>query len=465
MFLGPLLFASVVQTPEAGTQSIGVTLLSEVARTGHYARPDVLVRGKWEGVIAAYGGDDGRLFHMSMGRVGDGRTPDVTYATADAVHGDGNLTSRAALRAQIEARAPFPHLLAAYVAESAQPIDPLEAADEGRISRYAHPLGRIELRFAAEGAALPLAAVQWTAHDALLGDVSETLTYSGAVTAQHHAESWRIDSPMGASISSKVVATRSPAAPRPAPGDASKVEDIDAQPAAVEVSRIGEHVVELLIPEHDARSLAVRLADGWAVLEAPVASAVGEAMIARLEEIWPEGEFLYVAASHHHPHYVGGMRPFVARGARVVVPAGVEDYVAGLFERPRTLRPDALSKAPRAPDMIAVPRGQRWSPPGSADRLVAVEAAGKSAHTDAFMLFVLPEETLAFGGDILWIPVGPRRGKTSPRTEGLADILKTAADLPIETVMTSWPVASEGEPFAKWRSRATLEELRAFCRR
>lgn len=318
-----------------------------------------------------------------------------------------------------------------------------------------------------------LVGFDWLVHDELLGDVVGRLEYDrGEGPFPGVVSGFRWSGPMGEWGRVKAVSVQEDAGSSRFGWLRRKgtVEPLGPDDIEVLWDVLGEDLFEARLPLFDARVLALALPEGGAVMEAPVCTGAGRAILRALKKERPGLPVAYVLASHHHPHYVGGMRPFVAEGAAVVCPEGVAAYVEHLLSRPRTLFPDRLAEEIRTerqiePRIIGVAPGDRWSPDGCCERLVAVEAAGESQHTDDFLVFFLSKEKLAFGGDLLWLPVEGRRTAPSLRTRGLAAILE-GSGLPVEEFLTSWPVkgtvaekrGKPAEPTA-WRDRALLQDI------
>ncbi len=73
----------------------------------------------------------------------------------------------------------------------------------------------------------------------------------------------------------------------------------------------------------------------------------------------------------------------------------------------------------------------------------------------------MPQDRIAFGGDLLWLNTeGSRRGP-NPRTIGLAKILKDSEDLGAYEFMTSWPAGGEPIRGKVWRDRVPVAEILA----
>lgn len=396
------------------------------------------------------------------------------FAIEDEQDGPGTaLSGSEALRAQITHRAAFPAALAHYVGEAGQVLGSESTSEGGTNVLVGLDGGRVLVRtipisYEYDGATVEvpgLVGIDWMTHSDLLGDVVESLTYTGAESpAPGVAAGWSITGPFGTGHRAEVTEVDLDSAVLPFagglfPDPASDPEAGRSLDDAIQARKIAPGVIELLATEHAARSLAVDLGRGWAVLEAPVSSSIGEAMIRALEEEKPGHPFLYAAASHHHPHYIGGLRPFAHRGATILCPADVVDYVEHVLQRPHTLRPDELARSKNTIKVVGVEAGQRWAPREAPERLIAVEAEGHSAHTEAFMLFFLPEAQIAFGGDLLWLADGESQRGPNPRTRGLAKILADAEDLGTSEFLTSWPAGGEAMGGTVWRDRASIAEI------
>ena len=77
------------------------------------------------------------------------------------------------------------------------------------------------------------------------------------------------------------------------------------------------------------QTMIVEQQDGIVVVEGALSSPRAEALIAYIEATYPGKPIRYVTGSHHHADHSGGMRPFVALGARPVV----HEAAVPFFER------------------------------------------------------------------------------------------------------------------------------------
>ena len=138
-------------------------------------------------------------------------------------------------------------------------------------------------------------------------------------------------------------------------------------------------------------------ADGIDVLEAPQTPRWSEIAIGVMATVAPGMPVRRVFVTHHHSDHVGGLAPYVARGAVLVVGAGLEEAV-------RRQLPDSLRARVRF-DTV----GAHSAFGGGASRIDAY--AVPNTHADGNLAFHLPAAGVLFQGDLFYIP---ERGAVPP---------------------------------------------------
>ncbi|MCA9568251.1 MAG: hypothetical protein KC656_10425 [Myxococcales bacterium] len=178
-------------------------------------------------------------------------------------------------------------------------------------------------------------------------------------------------------------------------------------PARVEVTRLEDGLYEMAVPEADSRVLlAVNGAEG-VLFDAPLSSAVGEALWQTATGLAPDVRTWSVVVSHHHPHYTGGLRPWVAHGATVFVHPELKGWLHDQLVAPRPLEPGGRPKLKVARTGTSL-----------LDGLVELRAIdGASGHTDAFVVSLV---------------------KLGPPTVYVADLGRRRADGEVR-VRGTWP--------------------------
>ncbi|MFI5263845.1 MAG: hypothetical protein ACHQM6_04965, partial [Candidatus Kapaibacterium sp.] len=123
-------------------------------------------------------------------------------------------------------------------------------------------------------------------------------------------------------------------------------EEISAVPVD-SVEKFSDHIHFIDLKHTEARSMIVEFSDFMLVIDAPLASKNGEMIINEVRKIAPNKPIRYFAFGHHHPWYVGGMRPFIYRGTTVLTTAGDIPYLNYLASAAHTLDPDSLAAHPQ----------------------------------------------------------------------------------------------------------------------
>jgi glyoxylase-like metal-dependent hydrolase (beta-lactamase superfamily II) len=242
-----------------------------------------------------------------------------------------------------------------------------------------------------------------------------------------------------------------PAAFEPAPAG---VDSFTTAPRLVAVAP-GLWTVDL--DDIDSRSLVVEFAGYLAVIEAAIGSANGERIVDAVRARWPAKPIRYAFASHYHPHYMGGLRAFMAEGATIVTTPGNADYVRALAGAKFSLAPDRLARAPRAPTIL--PFTKRMELADVDNRLVALDIGAASDHTDEFVVFWFPKQRLVFETEQGWITVDGTL-RASRRAQGFLNVLD-AEGVEADRFVQSWPMRGNRAQV----TRAELDSLVAMRNR
>ena len=103
-----------------------------------------------------------------------------------------------------------------------------------------------------------------------------------------------------------------------------------------------------------ANNLIVAMKDHLVVFDAPVGEIQSRWVIDAAKAKYPGKPIRYLVLTHHHMDHTGGMRTYVAEGAKVIVPAPDKAYFEQDVRSPRTVVPDELQKRPRTTEIIEV---------------------------------------------------------------------------------------------------------------
>jgi hypothetical protein len=214
----------------------------------------------------------------------------------------------------------------------------------------------------------------------------------------------------------------------------------DPRTAAIDVSDLTPGVVSFASKQFDARTITVEFEDHLIAIGAPLSSALSERMLAAIAKRFPSKPVRYVAFGHHHPHYTGGLRAFLAAGATVVATPGNSRYVAEIAALPFTIEPDAWAKREsREPKVESFTDRREFA--DASQQLSMIDIGSRSNHTDEYCVFYLPRSRTLIEDDIGWFAATDGKLNFGARSRGLRDAI-VERGLDVATIVQGWPVAN-----------------------
>jgi glyoxylase-like metal-dependent hydrolase (beta-lactamase superfamily II) len=131
-----------------------------------------------------------------------------------------------------------------------------------------------------------------------------------------------------------------------------------------------------------------------------------EAIIDYVERTHPGKPIRYVTASHHHVDHAGGMRPFVALGARPVVHEAAVPFLERVFaDRSSRLIRDRLDRSDATADILAVPATGTITLPDPVRPVTLL--AEPTDHATTTILVHVPREGVLFVNGDTYTPALP----------------------------------------------------------
>ena len=218
---------------------------------------------------------------------------------------------------------------------------------------------------------------------------------------------------------------------------------IDEAPTQVEVSseKYNDHIHLVELKHTDDKVLIVEFSDFLLVAEAPLNSENGELIIEEAQKVAPNKPIKYFVFGHFHPHYLGGIRPFVHEGARIIASKQNMEYVSYIVNAERTMNPDSQQFNPKPlifeeiQDSLTISDGKT--------KMKIYFIGEKSVHTNDYLIYYFPKEKVLFEDDLVWIPKSGEVKKASSRQAGLYHAIKDL-DIEVDTIIQSWPVKDYG---------------------
>jgi glyoxylase-like metal-dependent hydrolase (beta-lactamase superfamily II) len=152
-------------------------------------------------------------------------------------------------------------------------------------------------------------------------------------------------------------------------------------------------------------ALAVDLGDYIVLIECPQNQTRAAEVIAEAHRLIPGKPIRYVVNTHAHFDHAAGLRAAVADGATIVTYQGNIPFLRDALNRPRTLRPDALSRTPRQIEFVPV--GEQYSLKGGG-REIRLYHLHDVDHVDGMLIAYLPQSKVLVEADV-FTPPGKRR--------------------------------------------------------
>jgi glyoxylase-like metal-dependent hydrolase (beta-lactamase superfamily II) len=155
-------------------------------------------------------------------------------------------------------------------------------------------------------------------------------------------------------------------------------------------------VVQVVGGTHN--SLVVELADGLAVVDAPIDERQSRWTLDAAKASFPGKPVRFLVLTHHHMDHAGGLRTYVAEGATLVVGAGAGEHFRRALAAPDRLSGGILAASPRRPEIVEV-ADRRSVDAGGVLEVIRVD----NPHAEATLLAWVPKARLGFVA-ALWSP-------------------------------------------------------------
>lgn len=282
--------------------------------------------------------------------------------------------------------------------------------------------------------------------DPMLGDLLTTITYQDYRRLDQSWQPTRITiDKVNGRLHDQVLLAQAKLSPQ-APVLLQQPADYALTPVGqvsptLQVEKYSDHLYFITLPHTDDRVMLVEFKDFLLVAEAPLSSENGELIIQQVRQLSPAKPIRYFVAGHHHPHYLGGVRPFVHRGATILSSPGNETYFHDLISAPHQLSPDSLALSPKPLKLESV--GAHKTITDGQFRMEIYHMGHQSAHTDDYLIYYFPDQQLLFEDDLVWIPKTGKPARVSDRQAGLYRFIAQLG-IPVRLIVQSWPVGDMG---------------------
>lgn len=217
------------------------------------------------------------------------------------------------------------------------------------------------------------------------------------------------------------------------------LEDKNEEIPVVKITKYNNFIHFLDLEHTDDRVMVVEFEDYMLVAEAPLNTKNGELIINEAKKIAPHKPIKYFVFGHHHPHYLGGLRAFVHKGATILCTNISKEYVEYIANASHTIKPDSLQMQPKKIKTQIITDSLSL---GKNEKMKIYFIGEKSAHTKDYLIYYFPNEKLLFQDDSCMISNDGTLIKAGNRQKGLYESI-VALGLDVETIVQSWPITDK----------------------
>jgi len=170
------------------------------------------------------------------------------------------------------------------------------------------------------------------------------------------------------------------------------------------------------------------------VIEGGQSEERSDAVIAAAKKLIPNKRIRYVVNTHHHIDHSRGLRRYVAEGATIVTHRINAPYFERVFAAPKTLNPDALSKAKKEPTFETLTTKKVMT---DGNHVIELHHMAGNGHNEGLLLAYLPKEKILVEADAYNPPAQPNAPvpmPVSPYTDNLVATIERLK-LDVDTIV------------------------------
>jgi len=210
----------------------------------------------------------------------------------------------------------------------------------------------------------------------------------------------------------------------------------------ITVEQYSKNIYFINLHHCGTRSLAVEFEDFFLVAEAPLNSKYGRQLIEEVTKINSTKPIKYFVFGHFHPHYTGGIRPFIHKESKILCLEQNQDYINSIVESKHTIQPDSLALDPKEVSFESIFQAKTIS---DGSYYMTIHHIGKkSNHTNDYLIYYFPKEKLIFEDDLVWINDKTTKDNISELTSGFYQAVMDL-NLDVYEVVQNWSVFDKSD--------------------
>lgn len=190
----------------------------------------------------------------------------------------------------------------------------------------------------------------------------------------------------------------------------------------------------------ETRSLIVEFDTNLLIAEAPLESENGKILLDTLKKLYPNKPVKYFTFGHHHPHYTGGIRPFIDNETEVITIEEDIDYLTLLATNDHSLNPDALHNSKKKLKSRIFSDSLKISDKNT--EMIIYHIGKLSNHTSDYCIYYFPKEKIIVEDDLIFMNKDESKWtKLNSRGESIYNFIENK-NLEVKMIYQTWPINS-----------------------
>lgn len=215
----------------------------------------------------------------------------------------------------------------------------------------------------------------------------------------------------------------------------------------------GVHTVDLS-DRANTQVIVIERENGCTVFNSPLTDTLAAEVLRAVEEKLPDKPVRELVCTTYHPRFAGGMRTYIAAGARIVTTPANERYIQEVLQTPARLS-SGVPEVMVGEDTLVLVEGTMTIGEGD-DRLELYDIGEQSNYTESYLVGWHPESKILLTSDLFAVLANGQVRGASPRTQGLAAWLEESGLEPVQFLPTS-PINGHKAVMLPEDLEATLE--------
>lgn len=211
----------------------------------------------------------------------------------------------------------------------------------------------------------------------------------------------------------------------------------------ITVEKYTDHIFFINLHHCGTRSMMVEFEEFVFVAESPLNSENGALLLNEVHKIAPNKPIKYFAFGHFHPHYTGGMRPFIHKGAEIICVKEDQSYVEFIANATHSIKVDSLQLEPKNIKYSFVEKQKVIE--DASMKMHIYHIGGQSNHTNDYLIYYFPALRMLFQDDLVSLNENSTKENLSKTTKGLYSAIKKLG-IEVDEIVQNWHVFDKSNP-------------------